>query len=155
MVRLSKGLCIKAPSSFTKPVESLSSIIKQQMNLAKRHSSAAIKYKVHSDVSHSKLKSKASFLKNMSGSNGLHLKSSKMATNDILRHQQHLQSTSLECNVAKILELLEENVKTEQLRAEWIMLGALIDRILLIVLIIAAVVTMSYIYAVAPTSANN
>lgn len=52
--------------------------------------------------------------------------------------------------VAKILELMEDNVLKEQRKAEWSMLGALIDRILLIVLIIAASTTTLYIYVLAP-----
>jgi len=60
---------------------------------------------------------------------------------------QHL--TTIEANVGKILELLEDNVLKEQRKAEWRMLGALIDRVLLIILIIAASTTTLYIYVIA------
>ena len=53
-------------------------------------------------------------------------------------------------SVAKILELMEDNILKDQRRAEWRMLGALIDRILLIVLITAATSTTLYIYVIAP-----
>ena len=56
----------------------------------------------------------------------------------------------LSLSVAKILELMEDNILKDQRRAEWRMLGALIDRILLIVLITAATSTTLYIYVIAP-----
>lgn len=57
---------------------------------------------------------------------------------------------SIEISLAKILELMEDNILKEQRKAEWSMLGALIDRILLIALIIAASTTTLYIYVLAP-----
>ena len=60
--------------------------------------------------------------------------------------------SAIEVSIAKILELMEDNILKEQRRAEWSMLGALIDRILLIILIIAASTTTLYIYVLAPVS---
>lgn len=57
---------------------------------------------------------------------------------------------SLAETTSKILELMQDNVLKEQRKAEWSMLGALIDRVLLILLILAASITTLYIYVLAP-----
>lgn len=57
---------------------------------------------------------------------------------------------ALASTVKKILEHLDDSVIREQRRAEWRMLGALIDRMLLIVLTLVVVLTTIYMYAIAP-----
>lgn len=58
-------------------------------------------------------------------------------------------------SVSQILRHLEDGVLREQRRAEWRMLGALVDRVLLIILIIAATITTVNIYAIAPVAGNS
>lgn len=65
---------------------------------------------------------------------------------------ERYEINKLSISVAKILELMEDNILKDQRRAEWRMLGALIDRVLLIVLIIAATSTTLYIYVIAPVT---
>lgn len=70
--------------------------------------------------------------------------------NHCCRDDHAKKLSSIEVIVAKVLELMEDSVLKEQRKAEWSMLGALIDRVLLIVLIIAATLTTLYIYMLAP-----
>lgn len=59
---------------------------------------------------------------------------------------------AIQVSLTKILENIEDSVVKDQRKAEWHMLGALIDRILLILLLAIATITTLYIYVIAPVS---
>ena len=162
MIRLSKILCLGVPDRSTYRCQShrQSATIKQlQIYLGNKLSNATTNNDSHHGLRD--LKPKSASLTALSTDEDLNERSSEEAVgnhkgnNSKSQHcqlEETFRLTSIEVSIAKILELMEQSVAKEQRRSEWSLLGALIDRILLIMLIIGATITTLYIYVIMPIS---
>ncbi|XP_067934083.1 acetylcholine receptor subunit alpha-like [Watersipora subatra] len=162
-VKLSKFLCMGVPDYLKDKhnIQGKLAILEQhQINLRKHYLAATSENGLNPgalglQVGMKELKAKAATLVALSSEEGEDsvlkrpLKNGNLH-NHCCRDDHAKKLSSIEVIVAKVLELMEDSVLKEQRKAEWSMLGALIDRILLIVLIIAATLTTLYIYMLAP-----
>ena len=155
MAKLSKLLCVAVPHHLADQLKRCSATVKP---LEEDHTSAATNDGFKSDITASNVEipqliTKAVSLKDLRANHNLKLTNCwTSVSNDSQLNQQRI--SSLEIQLGKIVDILRDNISKEERHAEWIWLGTLIDRILLVILIVATATTAIYIYTIIPSTLN-